>query len=69
MLFAVEESVMCSSYELLQDFNITYTAFLMFVINNFNRIINQLTPWSTDLPEKPTGPQLVNKFPAFNGTQ
>jgi hypothetical protein len=28
-----------------------------------------LTPWSTVLPEKLTGPQLVKKFPAFYGTR
>ena len=28
-----------------------------------------LTPWSRVLPEKPTGPQLVKKFPAFYETQ
>jgi len=28
----------------------------------------ELTPWSTVLREKLTGPQLVNKFPAFYGT-
>jgi hypothetical protein len=28
-----------------------------------------LTPWSRVLPEKLTGFQLVNKFPAFHGTR
>ena len=28
-----------------------------------------LTPWSRVLPEKLTGSQLVNKFPAFYGTR
>jgi hypothetical protein len=28
-----------------------------------------LTPWSTVVPEKPTSLQLVNKIPAFYGTQ
>ena len=28
-----------------------------------------LTPWSRDLLEKPTGSQLVQKFPAFYGTR
>jgi hypothetical protein len=27
------------------------------------------TPWSWVFPEKPTGPQLVKKFPAFYGTR
>ena len=27
------------------------------------------TPWSRGLPEKLTGPQLVKKLPAFNGTR
>jgi len=30
--------------------------------------ITDLTPWSRALPEKPTGPQLVKKFPAVYGT-
>jgi len=29
---------------------------------------NKLTPWSTDLLEKLTGPQLVKKLPTFYGT-
>jgi len=28
-----------------------------------------LTPWSRDLLQKLTGPQLVKKFPAFDGTR
>ena len=31
-------------------------------------LTDQLTSWSTVLPEKLTGPQLVKKFPAFYGT-
>jgi hypothetical protein len=27
----------------------------------------KLTPWSTVIPEKPTDPHLVKKFPAFYG--
>ena len=32
-------------------------------------ITNWLTPWSTVLPEKLTGTQLLKKFPAFYGTR
>jgi len=31
--------------------------------------LNQLTPCSRVLPDETTGPQLVNKFPAFYGTR
>jgi len=31
--------------------------------------INQLTNYSTELPEKLTGSQLVKKFPTFYGTR
>jgi hypothetical protein len=31
--------------------------------------INSISPWSTVLSEKETGPQLVAKFPAFYKTQ
>ena len=30
---------------------------------------NILTPWSRDVPDKLTGPQLVKKFPVFHGTK
>jgi hypothetical protein len=35
----------------------------------FRRNTCFLTPSSTDLPEKLTGPQVVRKFPAFYGTR
>jgi hypothetical protein len=35
----------------------------------WNNITNQLTPWSRVLPEKLIGPQLVEKYPTFYGTQ
>jgi len=34
-----------------------------------NELCNYTTPWSRHLPEKLTGPQLVEKFPAFYGTR
>ena len=33
------------------------------------RITNKQTPWSRVLPQKPTGPQLLKKFPAFYVTR
>jgi len=36
-----------------------------YVSHRTNKLTNQLTPWSTVLPEKLTSSQLVNNFPAF----
>ena len=40
----------------------------MFICNPWS-VTHFLTPWSRDLPEKPTDPHLVRKFHAFYGTQ
>ena len=37
--------------------------------HTLNSFTHSLTPWSTVLLEKLTGPQLVKKFPAFYGTR
>jgi hypothetical protein len=34
-------------------------------VHAMNQPPSQLTPWSRVLPEKLTGPHLLNKFPAF----
>jgi len=35
-------------------------------MKRMNDIPNKITVWSRMLPEKLTGPQPLNKFPAFN---
>jgi hypothetical protein len=48
--------------------NIKFTDFHVMLLHTY-LITYLLTPWSTVLPEKLTGVQLVKKFPAFYGTR
>jgi hypothetical protein len=42
---------------------------LIIIIIIIKSIIIFINPWNVVLPEKLTGPQLVNKFPAFCGNR
>ena len=61
-------------YFILLYFYSTFTSFLLYFYFTFTLLLLLLyftlpTPWCTVLLEKPTGFQLVKKFPAFHGTR
>lgn len=45
-----------------------YCSLPVSVVLSYKSNLNQLTPWIEVLPEDLRGPQLVNEFPAFDGT-